>query len=139
MPAAFKFSRGTPGTFASVYLTPWPAQFRGANHLSMYGTSVHSIPDRCGDNTEAPLLLPERDSIDSTIDRKVLLSGLEARTSRARHCRSVPASVILYVVFITSILVRMPVDKTFDFEHGYVNIAHTCVHVCQLLPSLSKR
>ena len=54
----------------------------------------------------------------SVITRKVLITGLEARVARARHCRSVPASVGLYIIFITSLLVRMPVDKTFEFERG---------------------
>lgn len=54
------------------------------------------------------------------IDRGMLVSGLEKRVQRARQCRSVPESVILYVIFIIALLVRMPVDKTFEFESRLV-------------------
>lgn len=59
---------------------------------------------------------------DMSIDRKLLISGLEARIQRARHCRSVPESVIVYIIFIVSLLVRIPVDKTFQFERGSVYV-----------------
>ena len=59
---------------------------------------------------------------ESTVDRRALITELESRALRARYCRSVPASVILYIIFITSLLTRMPVDKTFEFERGWVKL-----------------
>lgn len=52
------------------------------------------------------------------IERGMLVSALEKRVQRARQCRSVPESVLLYVIFIVALLVRMPVNKTFEFERG---------------------
>jgi hypothetical protein len=50
------------------------------------------------------------------VTRIQLISELQARVVRANHCRSLPFSILLYILFILSILFRSPVGTSFDFE-----------------------
>ena len=85
--------------------------------MVLKGVSVATGLGNAADRDGSQILLGDEDSLQ-TISRIVLVSELEARVLRARHCRSVPASVILYAIFIASLLFRMPVEKTFEFERG---------------------
>lgn len=57
-------------------------------------------------------------SQELTIDRKLLISCLDARIQRAQRCRAVPRAVVIYIVFIVALLVRMPVEVSYEFERG---------------------
>lgn len=70
------------------------------------------------DTDSASVSLLQRGIADLSVDRKVLVTCLDARIQRAQRCRAVPRAVLIYVIFIVALLVRMPVYLAFEFERG---------------------
>jgi hypothetical protein len=62
-----------------------------------------------------------------SVARDKLLAVLAKRRDRAVHCRSLPASVLLYAIFTAAVLIHVQVGPSFDVETGYVQCCLLCI------------
>lgn len=95
-------NRKTPGSLSS-YATGY--------HQS---TSTSSSSSKGNHSLSSPMFQQNMQNL--VIERKGLLRILDRRIERARRCRSVPASLAVYAVFIAALLTHAPVGPSYDFE-----------------------
>jgi hypothetical protein len=55
---------------------------------------------------------------DCTIERDLFVAVTERRAYRAKQCRSVPASILLYAFFIWLIIAHAAIPKAYDTEES---------------------
>ncbi len=62
---------------------------------------------------------------DTHIDRDLMLEVMERRAYRLKQCRSVPASVLLYIFFIVVIVLHANVPAAYEVEENLVEVLQT--------------
>lgn len=75
---------------------------------------VKAPADSAPSDDEKPLL---------SVPRAVMLDVLEKRKYRAAQCRSVPASVFFYCIYIAALLTHVLIGPGYDFEQRCVRAA----------------
>jgi hypothetical protein len=54
--------------------------------------------------------------LEASVSAEAMLRLLEGRRKRASHCRSVPASVLMWAAFVACIVTHVPSEQAYDFE-----------------------
>ena len=62
-----------------------------------------------------------------SVPRAVMIDVLEKRKYRAAQCRSVPASVFFYCIYIAALLTHVTIGPGYDFEQRFGRATASCL------------
>lgn len=113
-----------------------PVIFPGPGGAGAASDEQHDV-DNADNRPPVKVILPdEEDGASAHAPRLLFLDVLRRRQHRVAQCRSVPISVLVYILYIVAMMMHVSIGDSFSFETGCVAPATS---LCCLLSSIPKR
>jgi hypothetical protein len=112
-----------------------PVIYPGPGGAGAASDEPHDV-DNADNRPPVKVILPDEDGASAHAPRLLLLDVLRRRQHRVAQCRSVPISVLVYIMYIVAMMMHVSIGDSFSFETGCVAPATS---LCCLLSSIPKR